>query len=32
MLRDLSIPELVGQILAGAINKDMIKEVSRGAT
>ena len=32
MLRDLSIPELVGLILAGAINKDMIKEVSRGAT
>ena len=32
MLRDLSIPELVGQILAGAIKNDMIKEILRGAT
>jgi hypothetical protein len=30
MLRDLSIPELVGQILAGAIKNDMIKEILRG--
>ena len=30
MLRDLSIPELVGQILAGAIENDMIKEILRG--
>ena len=32
MLRDLTIPELVGQILAGAIKNDMIKEILRGAT
>ena len=32
MLRDLSIAELVGQVLAGAIKKDMIKEILRGAT
>ena len=30
MLRDLSIPELVGQILAGAIKNDMIKEILQG--
>jgi hypothetical protein len=30
MLRDLSIPELVGQILAGAIKNDMIKGILRG--
>ena len=30
MLRNSSIPELVGQILAGAIKKDMIKEILRG--
>jgi hypothetical protein len=30
MLRDLSIAELVGQALAGAIKKDMIKEILRG--
>ena len=30
MLRDLSIPELVGQILAGAIKDDMVKEILRG--
>ena len=29
MLRDLSIAELVGQALAGAIKKDMIKEILR---
>jgi hypothetical protein len=32
MLRDLSIAELVGQALAGAIKNDMIKEILRGAT
>ena len=31
MLRDLSIPELVGQILAGAIKNDMIKEIAGDA-
>ena len=30
MLRDLSIAELVGQILAGAIKKDMIKQILQG--
>jgi hypothetical protein len=30
MLRDLAIAELVGQILAAAINKDMIQEILRG--
>ena len=30
MLRDLSIAELVGQALAGAIKKDMIKKILRG--
>ena len=29
-LRDLSVAELVGQTLAGAIKKDMIKEILRG--
>ena len=29
MLRDLSIAELVGQALGGAIKKDMIKEILR---
>jgi hypothetical protein len=32
MLRDLSIAELVGQVLAGAIKQDMIKEILRGGT
>ena len=30
MLRDLSIVELMGQVLAGAIKKDMIKKILRG--
>ena len=30
MSRDLAIAELVGQILAAAINKDMIEEILRG--
>ena len=30
MLRDLSIAELMGQVLAGAIKKDMIKKILRG--
>jgi hypothetical protein len=29
MLRDLSIAELVGQALGGAIKKNMIKEILR---
>jgi hypothetical protein len=29
ILRDLSIAELMGQVLAGAIKKDMIKEILR---
>jgi hypothetical protein len=29
-LRDLSIAELVGQALAGAIKKDMIEKILRG--
>ena len=31
ILRDLSIAELVGQALAGAIKKDMIEKILRGA-